>query len=182
MAAPAKKQSRPRRTLGITTEPKTAKAPAPPVEQEPPEPEDKDTRAILTNIEQTFADIGTDVLPGTKLPVAERRNNAEEAAEFVMADKLKKLAENRYKKAKEAAAKAGIFGDEKTYKAGDAVLVWNSPHYAISMKLGAPSTMVDRQLVETTLVNHLGQEKGQAAMEECLKERAGAKQIVVSIK
>jgi hypothetical protein len=178
MAQAARKKT-PRKTLSITTEPKEAKAPATPT---PEVEQDTDVRAVLDKIETCFGFIGTNEMPGTILPVAKNRNNALEAAEFVLADKLKKLAENRYKQAKEAASKAGIFGDENDYKEGDAVLVWNSPHYAVSMKVGKSSTMVDREKVEATLAKYLGHEKSQVAFEECLKERAGAKQVIVSMK
>lgn len=182
MAATKKKeQSKPaRKTLSIAVPKNLDEAVGKPSEAS--EEAQEDVRAVVARIEDVFKALGTDHAPDTKLPVAKNRNNAEEAAEFVLSEKLRKLAEDRYKTAKEAAAKAGIFGDDSEYVEGETVMTWNSPHYVVSMKVGKSSQMIDKGRVEATLHKYLGREKAEAALEECLKPRAGAKSIIVSLK
>jgi hypothetical protein len=134
----------------------------------------------VERIEEVFYAVGTEKLPGTVIP-AGRQNNSSEASEFVVADKLKKLAEERLKKAVEAAEKAGVFGNKEDYKIGDTVFVFSDPNFAISVKMGKPSQMIDRGQVEAAASEFLGR-KSSEFLERCFKPRAATKQIIVSMK
>lgn len=141
-----------------------------------------DVRAVISRIEDIFNAVGTSQLPDTVLPRAKNRNNADAAAEFVLADKLRKLADARHKAAKEKAEREGVFGEEEQYVAGESVIVWQSPFYTISMKLGNETKMVNREKVEETLRTYLPREKAEEAFEKCMKPREPARQIIVSMK
>lgn len=142
--------------------------------------EDGNIRDALARIEDVFNALGTDALAGTVIP-AGSRNNAKEAAEFVLADKLKKLAETRLKNAAEAAEKAGVFGDPETYVHGDTVMVFSDPNFSINIKMGKPSKMLKREKVEKCAAEYLGK-RAQEFLEKCQGERAATKQIIVSMK
>jgi hypothetical protein len=141
---------------------------------------DVSIREVLARIEDVFTSLGSDKLPGTIIP-AGQRNNAKEAAEYVLADKLKKLAEARHKKASEAAEKAGVFGDKADYVLGDTVMVFSDPNFSINVKMGNPSLMLKREKVEAAAATYLGK-KASEFLEECQGERAATKQIIVSMK
>lgn len=137
-------------------------------------------REVRTRIEDVFNALGTDQLPGTIIP-AGKRNNAKEAAEFVLADMLAKLATSRLKAAAEAAEKAGVFGDPDTYVPGDTVMVFSDPNFSVNVKMGKPSKMMGREQVEAAAKTYLGT-KAAEFLEECFKPRAATKQIIVSMK
>src|SRR5690242_6647607 len=59
-------------------------------------------REVLSRIDEAFNALGTEKLSGTVIPVGSK-NNAKEAGEFVVADRLAKLATTRLKNAAEAA-------------------------------------------------------------------------------
>lgn len=139
-------------------------------------------RSVMDQVESWFANIGTPLLPETVMPVPPNRNNGQEAAEYAVAEKLAKLAEKRKKAAYEAAAKAGVFGDEDSYKEGDTVTVWQSPYINVAVKMGSPSKMIGKEETHAALEAHLPKGKVADVLEECLKERAATKQIIVSIK
>lgn len=137
-------------------------------------------REVRQRIAEAFAALGTNQLPGTIIP-AGQRNNAQEAAEFVVADVLAKLAADRQKKASEAADKAGVFGDPAEYVIGDTVMVYSDPNFSINVKMGKPSKMLDRKAVEAAAAKYLGK-KSEEFLAECQKDRAATKQIIVSMK
>ena len=137
-------------------------------------------RAVRNKIEEAFSAFGSDKLPGTIIP-AGARNNSKEAAEYVLADLLKKLAEKRHKLAQEAAEKAGVFGDKSSYVEGDTVMVFNDPNFSINVKKGSPTKMIGKEEVQAALVKHLGK-KADEVLEECYKPRAATTQIIVSMK
>lgn len=137
-------------------------------------------REVLTRVEDVFKALGTDMLPGTVLPTG-HRNNSREAAEYALADKLEKLAKERKAKAADAAEKAGVFGDPEEYVYGDTVMVFSDPNFSINVKMGKPSKMLKRELVEQCAVTFLGK-KAPEFLEACQGERAATKQIIVSMK
>jgi hypothetical protein len=143
-------------------------------------PAEANIREIVSRVEEAFNALGTDALPGTIIP-AGSRNNAKEAAEFVLAERLSKLAADRLKKAAEAAEKAGVFGNPEEYRIGDTVMVFSDPSFSISVKMGRPSKMIGREQVEAAAVTFLGK-KSVEFLEACFKPRAATKQIIVSVK
>lgn len=143
-------------------------------------PTEDTIREIRTRIEDVFRGLGTESFPGTVIP-AGAKNNSKEAADYVIADMLKKLAETRHKEAAEAAEKAGVFGDPADYVQGDTVMVFNDPNFSINVKMGKPSKMVKRELVEAAAATYLGK-KAPEFLEACQGQRAATKQIIVSMK
>lgn len=175
-----------RPTLSINPEAKkAAKAPTPdePVStigEEITTPTEANIRAVMARIEEAFNAFGTDQLPGTIIPVGQR-NNAREAGEYVLAERLSKLAAERLKNAAEAAEKAGVFGDSADYINGETVLVFSDPNFTISVKKGKPSKTINRELVETNASEFLGK-RASEFLELCFKPRAAMQQIIVSMK
>jgi hypothetical protein len=143
-------------------------------------PTEDNIREVLTRVEDVFNGLGTDAFPGTIIP-AGSKNNAKEAADFVLADKLVKLAEERKKNASEAAEKSGVFGDPENYVLGDTVMVFSDPNFSINVKMGKPSKMIKKDLVQKAAEEFLGK-KAAEFMEACLGDRAATKQIIVSMK
>jgi hypothetical protein len=143
-------------------------------------PTEVSIREVRARVEEAFFALGTEALPGTLIPVGQR-NNAPQAAEFVIADMLAKLAASRLKSASEAAEKAGVFGDPSEYVIGDTVMVYSDPNFSINVKRGKPSKMLKRELVEQAAAKHLGK-KASEFLDECQGERAATTQIIVSIK
>lgn len=143
-------------------------------------PTEDSIRAVRQRIEQAFNSLGTTELPGTVIPLGSR-NNSQEAANYVVADLLSKLAEARKKEALEAAEKAGVFGVEKEYVQGDTVMVFNDPNFSINVKMGRPTNMINRELVEAAAERYLGK-KASEFLSECMKPRSATKQIIVSMK
>lgn len=137
-------------------------------------------RSVRQTIEEAFNALGTDQLPGSVIPTGQK-NNSREAADFVVAHLLDKLASERLKKASEAAEKAGVFGDKENYITGDTVMVYNDPNFSISVKMGKPSRMIGREEVEAAAVKYLGK-KADDFLDECKKDRSATKQIIVSMK
>lgn len=142
--------------------------------------DDLSIRDAKDRVEALFKSIGTETLPDTLFPTGSR-NNGPQAAEFAMADLLEKLAKQRKKEAFEEAQKAGVFGDDASLVPNETVVVWNSPALVISIKTGKPTKMVNREQLEDALVRHLGK-KAPEVLEECMKERAATKQIIVAMK
>jgi hypothetical protein len=153
---------------------------ASPIAVEMSAPTEATIREIRNRIEDGFKALGTDQLPGTVIP-AGSRNNSKEAADYLVADLLSKLAKKRKDAAEQAAEKAGVFGDPKDYIEGDTVMVFNDPNFSISMKMGTQGEMLDRELVEEAAEKHFGK-KAAEFLEECKKPRAASKQIIVSMK
>lgn len=137
-------------------------------------------REVRARIEEAFNALGTEQLPGTLIP-AGSKNNSREAADYVIADLLSKLAETRKKKALEVAEKAGVFGNKEDYVIGDTVMVFNDPNFSINVKMGSPTRMIGREETEAALVKYLGK-KADEVLEECKKDRSATKQIIVSMK
>jgi hypothetical protein len=143
-------------------------------------PTEANIREIRSRIEDVFNALGTEQLPGTVIPVG-KRNNSQEAGEYVLADLLSKLAGDRLKKATEAAEKAGVFGDKEEYVIGDTVMVFSDPNFSINVKMGKPSLMIKKDKVEAAASEYLGP-KASEFMDKCKGERAATKQIIVSMK
>lgn len=143
-------------------------------------PTEVSIREVIARIEEAFTALGTPALPGTIVPCGQR-NNAAEAAEFVLADKLVKLATDRMKNASQAADEAGVFGDPTSYVQGDTIMVFSDPNFTVSVKLGKPSKMLDREKVESAAVEYLGK-RAPEFMKACMKDRAAPKTIIVSMK
>jgi hypothetical protein len=146
----------------------------------PHEGERMSIRDVRERIEAIFNALGTEANPDTMIPHGQK-NNGPEAAEYALADLLEKLAAARKKKAKEAAEKAGVFGDPKSYVNGDTVMVYNSNDFAISVKSGNPSRMIGKEETQAALEKHLPK-KATEVLDECMKERAATRQIIVSMK
>jgi hypothetical protein len=145
------------------------------------QPTEANIREIRSRIEEAFNAMGTDQLPGTIIPQG-RSNNAREAADFVIADMLRKLAEGRMKNATEAAEKAGVFGDPEAYVEGDTVMVFSDPNFSINIKMGKPSKMIKRENVEAAIKAYVPQAKQSEALEACFGTRAATVQRIVSMK
>jgi hypothetical protein len=143
-------------------------------------PNEVNIREVRTRIEDVFAALGTEALPGTVIPFGQR-NNSKEAADFVIADLLEKLASKRKKLAHELAEKAGVFGEPSEYVEGDTVMVFSDPNFSINVKMGTPGKMLGREEVEAAAVKYLGK-KAPEFLDECMKPRAATKQIIVSMK
>lgn len=143
-------------------------------------PTEVSIREVQARVEDAFFALGTNKLPGTIIPVGQK-NNAPEAAEYVMADMLSKLASERLKKAQEAAEKAGVFGDPTDYVTGGTVMVFSDPNFSINVKRGKPSKMLKRDKVEAAASEFLGK-KASEFLEQCQGERAATTQFIVSIK
>jgi hypothetical protein len=144
------------------------------------QPTEESIRTVLSRIEEAFFALGTDKLPGTIIPVG-GRNNAKEAGEFVIADRLSKLATDRLKKAVEEADKSGVFGDPSEYRNGETVMVFADPNFVINVKLGKPGKNINREKVEAAATVFLGK-KSSEFLEQCFSTRAAAKQIIVAMK
>lgn len=149
--------------------------------QEVSEPTEDNIREVLARIEEAFNALGTELMPGTLIP-AGAKNNSKEAAEYVVADRLSRLAETRKKQASDAAEKAGVFGSMDNYIVGDTVMVWNDPNFSINVKLGRPSKMIGREETQAVLLSNFGVKKAAELLEECMKDRSATKQIIVSMK
>jgi hypothetical protein len=143
-------------------------------------PTEANIREIRTRIEDVFNALGTDQFPGTIMP-AGKSNNAKEAAEYVLADLLAKLATTRLKSAAEAAEKAGVFGNPEDYVIGDTVMVFSDPNFSVNVKMGKPSKMIKREKVEEAASEFLGKRSSEF-LERCQGLRAPTKQIIVSMK
>lgn len=143
-------------------------------------PTEADIRVIRSRIEEVFNALGSEQFPGTIVPTG-KHNNAKEAAEFVLADLLSKLATARLKKATEAAENAGVFGEKDTYVEGDTVMVFSDPNFSINVKMGKPGKQLGRSEVEAAAVEYLGKKSGEF-LNKCFKPRAATKQIIVSMK
>lgn len=137
-------------------------------------------RTVMATVEEGFNAFGTEALPGTVVPCGQRNNTAE-AAEYVLANKLVKLATDRLKKATEAAEKAGVFGDSSMYVEGDSVMVFSDPNFTISVKMGKPSKLINREAVEEAAAELLGK-KAEEFLLRCYKPRKATSQIIVSMK
>jgi hypothetical protein len=137
-------------------------------------------REVMARVEEAFKSLGTEALPGTIIPVG-KSNNAKEAAEFALADALAKLATSRLKEATEAAEKAGVFGDKNDWVIGSTTMVFNDPNFSINVKMGKPSQMVKRELVEAAADKFLGK-RASEFLEECKGTRAATKTIIVAMK
>lgn len=142
--------------------------------------DEQSIRAVRTRIEDVFSALGTDTMPETAVPKG-TKNNSKEAADYVVADILEKLATARKKACAEAAEKAGVFGSEEDYIEGDTVMVFSDPNFSINVKKGRPSRMIGREEVEAAAEKFLGK-RAPDFLEECMKSRAATKQIIVSMK
>lgn len=145
-----------------------------------PTPE-ADIREVRQRVEEVFHAIGRPDLPGTIVPTG-AKNNAAEAAEYVLATHLYNLASERKKKATEAAEKAGVFGDEEAYVEGSTVMVYSDPNYSINVKLGKPAKIINKGLLEAAALEILGPKKSEELLERAQKDRAPTKTIIVSMK
>jgi hypothetical protein len=143
-------------------------------------PTEADIRVIRSRIEEVFNALGGEQFPGTIIPTG-KHNNAKEAAEFVLADLLSKLATARLKKATEAAENAGVFGDKESYVEGDTVMVFSDPNFSINVKMGKPGKQLSREQVEVAASEYLGK-KATEFLAKCFKRRAATKQVIVSMK
>lgn len=141
---------------------------------------DVSIREVRSRIEEVFNALGTEAFPGTMIP-AGKSNNAREAADAVLADLLEKLASDRKKRAFEAAEKAGVFGNPDNYVTGDTVMVFSDPNFSINVKLGKPSTLLNREMVEAAASEFLGK-RASEFLDRCKKPRAPMKQIIISMK
>lgn len=145
-----------------------------------PDAENPSVRDIKDRVEALFTSIGTLAMPGTAYPTG-GRNNGPEAAEFVLSDQLRKMAEDRFKKAKDAADASGCFGDPEKYVAGETTEVYRTPNFTFSVKKGRDTQAINRDNVEAVLKKHFPG-KWQELMQECLGKRNGPTQIIISLR
>jgi hypothetical protein len=145
-----------------------------------PEPDQPSVRDIKDRVEGLFRSIGTAALPDTVFPSG-TRNNGPQAAEFVVAEQLKKLAEKRYEEAKKNGKDAGCFGDETKYVAGETVEVYRTPHFTFSVQRNQDSNMIDRKAVED-LLREIAPTKWQELLKRCEKPKAGATRFIVALR
>lgn len=144
------------------------------------EPEHPSVRDIKDRVEALFTSIGTEALPETRFPSGSR-NNGVQAAEFVVAEQLKKLAEKRYENAKKEADAAGCFGDKENYIPGETIEVYRTGSFTFSVQRNNDSKMIDRQAVEN-LLRDLFPTKWQEFLERCEKPKAGATRFIVALR
>lgn len=194
-----------RKKLGISTKPKSepvvqgnplpkqvpgpASASEPQVEEDEGEvtagvlnDEEQSVSAIKSNIEEWVRNIGTSVLPETVMPRPKNRNNGDEASAYIEAEIILKAAEERFKEAKEAADKVGVFGDRAEYKEGETRMVYQTPAYVISVKVGKSSKAINKERVEETLSKYLAKDKVADALDECMKPRSAPVQFISALK
>lgn len=144
--------------------------------------EDTNLSAIKAKLEERFSFLGTDFQPDTVVPRPRNRNNGDEASEYITAEILKKAAEDRFKAAQEAAEAAGVFGDRSEYKDGETRMVYQTPHYVISVKVGKSSKAINKEKVEETLSELVAKEKLASTLAKCMKPRAAPVQFISALK
>lgn len=149
-------------------------------EHSDPDAEHPSVRDIKDRVEGLFRSIGTAALPDTVFPSGPR-NNGVEAAEFVVAEQLKKLAEARYAEAKEAAKNAGCFGNESDYVSGETIEVYRTPNFTFSVQNNRDSQMVDRKATED-LLRDIAPSKWQELIKRCEKPKKGATRFIVALR
>jgi hypothetical protein len=137
-------------------------------------------RDIKDRVEGLFKSIGTDALPETVFPHG-NKNNGIEAAEFVVAEQLKKLAEARYDSAKAEAKAKGCFGDETNYIPGETIEVYRTGSFTFSVQRNKDSNMIDRKLVEE-LLREVAPTKWQELLKRCEKPKDGATRFIVALR
>lgn len=125
--------------------------------------------------------LGTEKFPATIFPAPKNKNNGEAATDYILWDHVAKVASKRAKQTAQIAEEQGVFGDATAYVAGETTLVYNAPEFAISIKKGDETEMVDRELVETVL-KEVAPQKWQELLKRCKKPRAGPTQRIVSLK
>jgi hypothetical protein len=145
-----------------------------------PDPENPSAKDIKDRVTAIFNSIGTADMTGTEYPRG-RDNKGPVAAEFVVAQQLKKLAEARYEKAKAEASDTGCFGDPEAYVSGETVEVYRGPAYTFSVQRNRDSEVVDKERTEQVL-REVAPNKWQELLKRCKKPRAGATQIVVALR
>jgi hypothetical protein len=144
------------------------------------EPDNPSVRDIKDRVDALFDSIGTEALPETAYPRG-KDNKAPAAAEFVVAEQLKKRAEKRYNRAKEEADAVGCFGLQETHVAGETVEVYRSPHFTFAVKKGEETMMVNKENTIEVL-RELAPGKWQELLKRCMKPRAGPTQIITALK
>jgi hypothetical protein len=168
--------------LGILSEQPTMKVEAviPLPDHAEAEPENPSVRDIKDRVDALFDSIGTEALPDTAYPRG-KDNRAPAAAEFVVAEQLKKRAEKRYNRAKEEADAVGCFGLSDSHVAGETVEVYRSPHFTFAVKKGEETMMVNKENTIEVL-RELAPGKWQELLKRCMKPRAGPTQIITALK
>lgn len=156
----------------------TASIPLP--EHAEADPDNPSVRDIKDRVEGLFQSIGTTALPETVFP-AGTKNNGYQAAEFVVSEQLKKLAEKRYENAKAEAKAAGCFGNEDNYIAGETIEVYRTGNFTFSVQRNQDSNMIDRKQVEEVL-RELAPSKWPELMKRCEKPKAGATRFIVALR
>jgi hypothetical protein len=144
------------------------------------DPENLSVRDVKDRVEGLFRSIGTAALPDTVFPPGPK-NSGPLAAEFVVSEQLKKLAEKRYETAKAEAKAAGCFGDEDAYVPGETIEVYRTPHFTFSVQRNQDSNMIDRKQVEE-LLREVAPNKWQELMKRCEKPKAGATRFIVALR
>ena len=145
-----------------------------------PDAEQPSVRDIKDRVEGLFRSIGTDALPETLFPPG-NRNNGPQAAEFVVAEQLKKLAEKRYEIAKAEADAAGCFGDKDKYVSGETIEVYRTGSFTFSVQKNQDSKMIDRKAVEEVMRDYFPN-KWKEIMERVEKPKAGATRFIVALR
>lgn len=178
MAKEPQKEKRP--VLRIKADAEQVEIPADGIGAEIMAPTESSIREVMQRLEEAFYAMGTEKLPGTIIPVG-RSNNAREAGEFVIAERLSKLADTRLKNAKEAAEKAGVFGDPEEYVEGETVMVFSDPNFVISVKRGRPSKTINREATTAAAEEFLGKRSSEF-LERCFAPRNATTTIIVAMK
>jgi hypothetical protein len=132
-------------------------------------------------VDAILSALGTEAFPATQFPVPKNRNNGVEAVNYVLWDHVSKFADKKAKAASKAAEENGVFGDAASYVAGETAMVYSTPEFAISIKKGDDTQMINRELVEAVL-KEVAPNKWQDLMKRCMKPRAGPVQRIVSLK
>lgn len=152
-----------------------------PADQDPNETEGNSAKAAKNAIEEILNSLGTEVLPATQFPVPKNRNNGPAAAAFILWDHVSKFADKRFKEASKDAEEQGVFGNPLDYESGETKMVYSSPEFAISIKKGNDSALINRELVEEVL-REIAPGRWQELLKRCMKPRAGPVQRIVSLK
>lgn len=137
-------------------------------------------RDVKDRVDALFDSIGTDKLPDTQYPRG-KDNKAVVAAEFVVAEQLKKRAEKRYNAAKAEADAVGCFGLPDSHVPGETVEVYRSPNFTFAVRKGEDTLMVNKENT-TEVLREIAPGKWQELLKRCMKPRAGPTQIITALK
>lgn len=117
---------------------------------------------LTIKIATAFAKIGTS--NGTAMPQNDD-NRFSIAYEYLVAKKLKSLAEGREKKAKEAAQSAGLLNGD--FEPGTTITTYKNKAFNIVAKTNQPAERIDPNLLKAKLMIAIGADKAEKIIKQC---------------